>query len=104
MQQLRNMKFLMPTDIGDGTNYSEFETDGTLKFKLLNYVAQDELYMYNDFAVVQTWTQDNKVGIMNTNPTHTLDITGGLIASSSITATGGFYGDGSNLTGDRSRR
>ena len=74
------------------------ESDGTLKFKLLNYVAQDELYMYNDFAVVQTWTQDNKVGIMNTNPTHTLDVVGGGIFTSSVTASE-FYGDGSNLTG-----
>lgn len=39
------------------------------------------------------------LGVNNAAPTHALDVTGGIVASSSITANGGFYGDGSNLTG-----
>ena len=39
------------------------------------------------------------LGLNNSTPAAALDITGGLIVSSSVTANGGFYGDGSNLTG-----
>jgi len=38
------------------------------------------------------------VGIGTTNPTHRLSVGGGIVATSSITANGGFYGDGSGLT------
>jgi hypothetical protein len=39
------------------------------------------------------------VGIGATNPTHKLRVEGGIIATSSITANAGFYGNGSGITG-----
>ncbi len=39
------------------------------------------------------------VGIGDTAPVHALDITGSILASGDINATGKFYGDGSELTG-----
>ncbi|NLH39030.1 MAG: hypothetical protein GX445_03090 [Elusimicrobia bacterium] len=57
-----------------------FTTDGVLNFRGSgnNYLA-------------------GNVGIGTTGPTHKLRVEGGILATSSITANGGFYGDGSGL-------
>ncbi len=43
-------------------------------------------------------TNTGNIGIGTTAPSHRLRVEGGIIATSSITANGGFYGDGSGLT------
>ena len=58
-------------------------------------VPQGLFAVKDDFVV----KSDGNVGISSTVPTNTLAVEGGIVVSSSITAQGGFYGDGSALTG-----
>ena len=41
---------------------------------------------------------DGRVGVSTTSPVAQLAVQGGIVASSTITAQGGFYGDGANIT------
>lgn len=66
----------------------------------LNGVLANKLYLYPRSSVggyAQTWT-DWGVGIFNGSPAYALDVTGGIRATSTMTASA-YYGDGSNLTG-----
>jgi len=66
----------------DGSGDMRFYTDGVL--------SSDEKMRI---------LANGNVGIGTTSPAHKLEVSGGILAVSSITANGGFYGDGSNLTG-----
>lgn len=49
-------------------------------------------------SVPELTVDNNAVGISSTVPVAALGVTGGIIASSTITAQGGFHGDGANVT------
>jgi hypothetical protein len=51
------------------------------------------------FTVDRVVLPNGNVGVSTAVPTHRLAVAGGIVATSSITAQGGFYGDGTNLTG-----
>ena len=52
----------------------------------------------NDGTAMAVITNQGNVGIGTTGPTHKLRVEGGILATSSITANAGFYGDGSGIT------
>ena len=60
-------------------------------------VASDITTLSNEHLALMP-NGSGKVGIGIVNPTHLLHVNGAILAVSSITATGGFYGDGSGLT------
>lgn len=79
------------------------QSDGDLAWKLWhNPSLADDLYLYSyldGLRAVQAWKQNGNVGVGTVSPTHKFHVSGGLLATSSITANAGFYGDGSGLTG-----
>ena len=67
--------------------------------------SQNAIFMVNSSDVFGTrfqggyWLTGGNVGIGTTSPTYKFDVYGGGHFTSSVTADGGFYGDGSHLTG-----
>ncbi|OGR41910.1 MAG: hypothetical protein A2X35_11415 [Elusimicrobia bacterium GWA2_61_42] len=87
-------------DVGVGAlnAQSRFSVQGPGSAYVL-YVSSSSSGLPAQLAV----TNSGNVGISTAAPTHKLAVAGGILATSSITALGGFYGDGSglsNLTGD----
>ncbi|MCS7228041.1 MAG: hypothetical protein NZ839_03645, partial [Endomicrobia bacterium] len=116
---MRFLKILFFVLIFNNFLFSGFKTIivSTSPYKTKTYI--DEITSEQPFLVISTNTIINGIitsnrpslvittntiilygnfGIGTTNPTNKLHISGGILATSSITAQGGFYGDGSNLT------